>query len=56
MPGRMLRPYEYDQIFLLPPSLREWLPADHPASFVADLDLTPIPDDVWRRDAGHRPL
>ena len=42
MPGRMLRPYEYDQIFLLPPSLREWLPADHPASFVADLDLTPI--------------
>ena len=36
MPGRMFRPYYggYDQIFLLPPSLREWLPAD--------LEQTPI--------------
>ena len=46
MPGRTFRPYDQDQIFLLPPSLREWLPADHLASFVADLvedlDLKPI--------------
>ncbi|MGH7148984.1 MAG: hypothetical protein ACREIJ_13935 [Nitrospiraceae bacterium] len=34
MPGRTFRPYGHNQIFLLPPSLREWLPAD--------LDLTPI--------------
>ena len=38
MPGRMFHPYYggYDQIFLLPPSLREWLPAD--------LDLTTYSD------------
>ena len=46
MPGRTFRPYAQDQIFLLPPSLREWLRADHLASFVADLvedlDLKPI--------------
>ena len=46
MPGRTFRPYDQDQIFLLPPSLREWLPADHLAFFVADLvedlDLKPI--------------
>ena len=28
MPGRTFRPYGHDQIFLLHPSLREWLPAD----------------------------
>ena len=32
MPRRTCRPYGHDQTFLLPPSLREWLPAD--------LDLT----------------
>ena len=46
MPGRTFRPYDQDQIFLLPPSLRDWLPTDHLASFVADLvedlDLKPI--------------
>ena len=46
MAGRTFRPYDQDQIFLLPPSLRDWLPADHLASFVADLvedlNLTPI--------------
>ena len=35
-----------DQAFLLPPDLREWLPADHPAWFVLDvvdqLDLGPF--------------
>jgi transposase len=40
------RPYEPDQLFLLPPSLREWLPLDHPALFVSDivdeLDLSAI--------------
>ena len=41
MPERKLRPYEHDQIFLSPPALREWLPVDHLASFVADRDLTP---------------
>ena len=31
------RDYEPDQMFLLPPSLREWLPEDHLAYFVSDL-------------------
>jgi transposase len=46
MPTRTFRPYEPDQLLLLPPSLRDWLPADHLAYFVADvvveLDLQPI--------------
>lgn len=46
MPGRTFRPYEPDQLLLLPPSLRDWLPADHLAYFVADLveelDLQPL--------------
>jgi len=31
------RPYEPDQEFLLPPSLRDWLPSDHLVLFVMDL-------------------
>lgn len=46
MPTRTFRPYEPDQLLLLPPSLRDWLPADHLAYFVADLveelDLRPL--------------
>ncbi|MBK8274270.1 MAG: IS1182 family transposase [Nitrospira sp.] len=46
MLDRTFRPYEPDQLLLLPPSLGEWLPADHLAYFVSDvvteLDLTPI--------------
>ncbi len=30
------RPYEPDQLLLLPPSLKEWLPEDHLAWFVSD--------------------
>ncbi len=46
MLDRTFRPYEPDQLWLLPPSLGEWPPADHLAYFVSDvvteLDLTPI--------------
>lgn len=46
MQDRTFRPYEPDQLLLLPPSLGEWLPEDHLAYFVSDvvtaLDLTPI--------------
>lgn len=46
MLDRTFRPYEPDQLLLLPPSLGEWLPEDHLAYFVSDmvteLDLTPI--------------
>jgi transposase len=35
--AKQYRLYEPDQMFLLPPSLREWLPEDHLAYFVSDL-------------------
>lgn len=37
MTPRTFRPYEPDQILLLPPSLREWLPAEHLAYFILDV-------------------
>jgi hypothetical protein len=43
------RPYQPEQDFLLPPSLRDWLPENHLAYFVSDLveqlDLSAI---YWR--------
>lgn len=40
------KPYNPDQLFLLPPALRDWLPEGHLALFISDvvdaLDLTPI--------------
>lgn len=40
------RPYEPDQLFLLPPALQDWVPEGHLVHFVSDvvdaLDLTPI--------------
>ncbi|HWP56685.1 MAG TPA: IS1182 family transposase [Candidatus Acidoferrales bacterium] len=35
--AKRYRVYEPDQMFLMPPSLREWLPEDHLAYFVSDL-------------------
>jgi transposase len=32
-----LRPYDQDQIFLLPPSLNEWVNHDHPARIFSDI-------------------
>ena len=34
--GTSYRPYQPDQAYLLPPSLREWLPEDHLAYFISD--------------------
>ena len=43
---KTFKPYNPDQLFLLPPALRDWLPEDHVALFMSDvvdaLDLTPI--------------
>ena len=35
--AKTFRRFEPDQVLLLPPSLDEWLPADHLARFVAEL-------------------
>ena len=45
--GKVLRDYQPGQIMLLPPSLDEWLPAEHLARFVDELveqhlDLIPF--------------
>ena len=44
--AKRYRAYEPDQLFLMPPGLREWLPEDHLAYFVSelvdDLDLSEI--------------
>ena len=33
----MFKSYDQDQLFLLPPSLREWLPGNHLAQFISDV-------------------
>lgn len=35
--SRRFRPYSADQTFLMPPSLRDWLPQDHLAYFLSDV-------------------
>ena len=45
--ARAFRSYDLSQQFLMPPSIEDWLPEDHPARFVAEavdelLDLAPI--------------
>jgi transposase len=56
--AKTFRPYEPDQLLLLPPSLAEWVPEDHLARFVSDivdsLDLTGI-EDSYDEERGHPP-
>ena len=46
--GSVYKPYEPDQMLLLPQSMRDWLPADHLVWFVSDtvdqLDLSRFQD------------
>src|SRR5512141_2667 len=53
------REYQPDQMFLLPPSLREWLPEDHLAYFVSDLvddlDVSEIETVYEDEDRGQPP-
>ena len=56
--GKTFRPYDPDQLLMLPPSMREWLPEDHEAYFVSDvvetLDLSQILDE-YREERGYPP-
>ena len=51
--------YDPDQLFLLPPSLKEWLPEGHLAYFVSDvfaeLDLSEIEKTYSTRLQGQPP-
>ena len=42
------RPVDRDQAFLLPPDMREWLPACHPVWLVIT-----VVDDTWTPSAFH---
>jgi transposase len=57
--AKTFRPYVPEQDFLLPPSLREWLPADHLAYFVSDLvdqlDLSAITTPYEQEERGYPP-
>ncbi|NIV75395.1 MAG: IS1182 family transposase [Gammaproteobacteria bacterium] len=58
--SKSYQPWTQDQLFLLPPSLREWLPEDHLAWFilevVSQLDLSPLEDALQEKDPrGQRP-
>jgi transposase len=57
--AKTYRPYSPDQMFLLPPSLRDWLPENHLSYFVSDvvdnLDLSAIESVYEREDRGYPP-
>lgn len=57
--SKTFRPYEPDQISLMPASMRDWLPADHLAYFISDvvdhLDLSVIMDRYAGEERGYPP-
>ncbi len=57
--AKVYRRYFPEQDFLLPPSLREWLPEDHLSYFVSDLidqlDLSQIEQHYEREERGYPP-
>ena len=57
--SKTFRPYEPDQSFLMPVSMREWLPGDHLTYFITDvvdqLDLTEILERYEREERGCPP-
>lgn len=58
--SKSYKPYDMNQLFLLPPSLREWLPENHLAYFVSDvvdiLDLSKIERRLTNTDRGQPPF
>ena len=57
--SKTFRPYEPDQIFLMPASIRDWLPADHLAYFISDvveqLELSAIMRRYMYEERGYPP-
>lgn len=56
--AKVFRPYEPNQLLLLPPAIGDWLPEGHLARFVGDLvdglDLSSI-EDVYDEERGYPP-
>jgi transposase/signal recognition particle subunit SEC65 len=57
--SKTFRPYDPDQTFLMPVSMKEWLPPNHLSSFISDvvdqLDLTKIMDCYACEERGYPP-
>jgi len=57
--SKTYRPYDPDQMFLMPPSVKDWLPVGHLAHFIADivenLDVSTITDVYEREERGFPP-
>jgi transposase len=57
--SKTFRPYEPDQIILMPASMRDWLPSDHLAYFISDvvdhLDLSAIMERYAGEERGYPP-
>jgi len=57
--SKTFRPYEPDQIFLMPASMRDWLPSDHLAYFISEvvdhLDLSAIMECYQVEERGYPP-
>jgi len=57
--SKTFRPYEPDQPFLMPASMRDWLPSDHLAYFISDvvdhLDLSAIMERYAGEERGYPP-
>jgi transposase len=56
--SKTFRPYDPDQMLLMPPSLADWIPEDHLARFVRDvveaLDLSAI-EETYTEERGYPP-
>ena len=56
--AKIFRPYDPDQLLLMPPALADWVPEDHLARFVSDvvdtLDLTAI-EETYMEERGYPP-
>ena len=57
--SKTFRPYEPDQIILMPAAMRDWLPSDHLAYFISDvvdhLDLSAIMERYAGEERGYPP-
>ena len=58
--SKTFRAWDVDQVWLLPPSVHDFVPAGHPAHLVrelvrAELDLSAIVADYERRSGASRP-
>lgn len=57
--SKTYRPYEPDQMFLMPPSLIDWLPSEHMVYFIREIldtiDLSPISSVYEAEERGYPP-